>query len=162
MGRLTDKLAKALPVPASSNKVTYDDVVKGFGIRVTAAGARAFVLNYRRKADGRERRYTIGAFPDWSVGAAREEAKVLKRAIDGGADPVGEHQPTRQAPSVADLCERFTADYLGTLRASTRYSYVGYIRDIIGPRLGKLKVAAVAFSDIENLHRQVSKERGKY
>jgi integrase len=165
MARLTDKLVKALPAPASSNKITYDDVVMGFGVRVTAAGARAFVLNYRRKADGRERRFTIGAFPDWSVGAAREEAKVLKRAIDGGADPVGEHKATRQAPSVADLCERFIADYLGSdskLRRSTSSGYRSNIEADIKPRLGKLKVAAVSFSDIENLHRQVSKERGKY
>jgi hypothetical protein len=49
--RLTDKIVKALPVPERGNKITYDDEPKGFGCRVTAAGARAFILNYRRKAD---------------------------------------------------------------------------------------------------------------
>src|SRR5882762_10014438 len=79
--------------------------------RQTAAGARAFVLNYRRKSDGRERRWTIGSFPNWTTGAARDEAKRLKRLIDGGADPVGEHQGERSAPTVADLCERFEKEY---------------------------------------------------
>jgi Arm domain-containing DNA-binding protein len=65
--RLTDKTIKALQTPERGNKITYDEEPKGFGVRVTAAGARAFVLNYRRKADGVERRYTIGAFPDWSA-----------------------------------------------------------------------------------------------
>src|SRR5262249_26780702 len=88
--KLTDNLLRRLPPPARGNKVTYDDAVKGFGCRVTAAGGRAFILNYRRKLDGRERRYTIGSFPDWGTTAARVEAKRLKRAIDGGADPVGE------------------------------------------------------------------------
>ena len=88
--RLTDRSVQQLPPPARGNKVTYDATVKGFGCRVTAAGARAFVLNYRRKTDGRQRRFTIGSYPDWSVGAARDEAKRLKREIDGGADPVGE------------------------------------------------------------------------
>jgi hypothetical protein len=59
--KLTDAIVKALPVPTSGEKITYDESVKGFGIRVTAGGARSFVLNYRTRL-GRERRYTIGRF----------------------------------------------------------------------------------------------------
>jgi hypothetical protein len=69
--KLTDKLVKALPAPPKSNRITDDSEVWGFGIRVTAAGARSFVLNYRRKADALDRRWTIGSFPDWTAGAAR-------------------------------------------------------------------------------------------
>ncbi|RUV29190.1 DUF4102 domain-containing protein, partial [Mesorhizobium sp. M1A.T.Ca.IN.004.03.1.1] len=74
-----------LPLPATGNKITYDDDVKGFGIRVTAGGARSFILNYRTRS-GLERRYTIGARPDWKTGPAREEAKNLKKKIDVGFD----------------------------------------------------------------------------
>src|SRR5262245_26626525 len=111
--RLTDLTIKRLAPPAHGNKITYDDAVAGFGVRVTANGARAFVLNYRRKLDGRERRITIGAFPAWSTAAARTEAARLRRAIDGGADPVGEQQAMRDAPTVADMCDRFAEDQLG-------------------------------------------------
>lgn len=110
--QLTDKLVKGLPAPAKGNRVCYDDVVKGFGCRCTAAGARAFVLNYRRKADGLERRLTIGGFPDWTVLAAREQAKQLKREIDGGADPVGANREAREAATMADLCDRFESEYV--------------------------------------------------
>ena len=68
--------------PAIGNRIHYDTEVAGFEIRLTAAGARSFVLNYR--AGGRERRITIGSFPDWTVQAAREEAKALKRRVDIG------------------------------------------------------------------------------
>ena len=84
--KLTDNLLRRLPTPERGNKITWDDALKGFGSRVTAAGARAFVLDYRRKSDGRQRRFTIGGYPHWSVAAAREEAKRLKRNIDGGSD----------------------------------------------------------------------------
>ena len=47
--KLMDKVVKALPRPAKGNRIIYDADVKGFGVRVTAAGGRAFVLNYRRK-----------------------------------------------------------------------------------------------------------------
>src|SRR5215471_187105 len=95
--RLTDRAIKSLPLPASGNEITFDTLVKGLGVRVTAAGARSFILTYRRK-DGLQRRTTIGAFPDWTVAAAREEAKRLKRDIDGGGDPVGKERAEREAP----------------------------------------------------------------
>ena len=55
-------------------------------MRVTRAGAKSFILNYR--AGGRERRYTIGSWPEWSTTAARTEAARLKREIDRGRDPM--------------------------------------------------------------------------
>jgi integrase len=154
--KLTDKSVKALPAPPKSNRVFYDTDVKGFGCRVTATGARAFVLNYRRKADGLERRWTIGGFPDWTTGAAREEAKRLKRLIDGGADPVGEQQEARGAPTVSDLCDRFLAEFSSTLRPSTAGDYAALVRMHIKPALGRQKVAAVRYAEIAALHRRMS------
>jgi len=154
--KLTDNLLRRLPTPARGNKVTYDDAVKGFGCRVTAAGGRAFILNYRRKLDGRERRYTIGSFPDWGTTAAREEAKRLKRAIDGGADPVGEQEENRAAATVADLCARFERDYLPRNRPSTQRVYRQQIQTDILPALGRMKVAAVSHADIDGFHHRLS------
>src|SRR5215204_7561809 len=129
--KLTDKGVKALLAPEKGNRITYDSEVSGFGLRVTAAGARAFVLNYRRRADGLERRWTIGGFPEWTTGAARDEAKRLKRLIDGGADPVGEHKTDRAAPTVADLCDRFGEESFPRLRPATARDYGIVIRKYI-------------------------------
>jgi integrase len=155
--RLTDKIAKTSPGPG----LIWDQDIKGFGLRVTPAGSRAFVLNYRRKSDGRSRRWTIGSFPDWGTGAARDEAKRLKRLIDGGADPVGEQEGERSSPTVADLCTRFEAEYLPRKRASTQRTYRNQLNSEIRPGLGRLKVARVSFSDIDALHRELS-ERAPY
>jgi integrase len=155
--KLTDRIAKTSPGPA----LIWDEDVKGFGLRVTTAGSRAFVLNYRRKGDGRERRWTIGSFPDWGTGAARDEARRLKRLIDGGADPVGELEGERSSPTVADLCTRFEAEYLPRKRASTQRTYRNQLNSEIRPRLGRLKVAKVTFADIDALHRELS-ERAPY
>src|SRR5262245_57995394 len=154
--KLTDRAVKGLLPPQRGNRIHYDADVKGFGVRVTAAGGKAFVLNYRRKADGLERRWTIGSFPDWTTGAAREEAKRLKRDIDGGADPVGSYRSGRAAPTVADLCERFVAEYLPRKRPSTQKEYRLQIASDIVPRLGRLRVANVTFSDIDALHRGIT------
>jgi len=154
--KLTDNLLRRLPVPEHGNKVTFDATVKGFGCRVTAAGARAFILNYRRKADGRQRQFTIGSFPDWGVTAAREEAKRLKRAIDGGADPVGEQEENRAAAIVADLCARFERDYLPRKRPSTQRVYRQQIQTDILPAFGKMKVAAITHADVDGFHHRLS------
>ena len=154
---LTDRIVRALEPPAKGNRIAYDDRLPGFGARITAAGAIAFIVNYRRKSDGVERRYTIGAFPAWNVTAAREEAKRVKRLIDGGGDPVGELAAARGAPTVADLCERFESEHLPRLRQSTRTMYRGFIINENLPVLGKVKVAAVEYEDIDRLHRTISR-----
>jgi integrase len=155
--KLTDKIVRALEPPARSNRITYDSEIGGFGVRVTAGGAVAFVLNYRRTADGLERRYTIGAFPDWSVAAARERARALKRSIDSGGDPVGEVRATREAPTVADLCARVAEEHMSKKSRGWRSDFASIVRDDVMPALGRMKVASVEFEHIERLHRDVSK-----
>jgi integrase len=154
---LSDSIVKRLPLPAHHDVTTKDTLVRGFGIRVTAAGARSFTLNYRRKADGRQRRLTIGTFPDWTTVQAREEAKRLKRAIDNGGDPVGEQEGIRTAPTIADLCQRFIADYLPRKRATTQRVYGQQIAADILPALGEAKVAAVSHGDVDQWHHRLSK-----
>jgi integrase len=159
--KLSDRLVKTLSAPTHGNRITYDTEVKGFGCRITAAGAVAFVLNYRTK-EGRERRYTIGAFPEWSVAAAREETKRLKRLIDGGGDPVSEHREQREAPTVNDLCDRFEEEHLPRKRASTAADYKSMFRVHVRPALGRHKVASLTFSDVDKLHRALTKHSGPY
>ncbi len=95
---LTDRFVRDLPAPPRGATITYDGGdpkrrVSGFGVRVTAAGVRAFVLNYRVR--GIERCYTIGKFPEWNVSRARDRAKELKRTIDQGGDPGVTHERCR-------------------------------------------------------------------
>lgn len=153
--KITDRLVKEIEAPETGNRITYDTDIKGFGVRFTAACAKAFILNYR--AGGRERRYTIGAYPDWSVAAAREEAKELKRRIDRGEDPMGERHNERAAPTVKDLADRYTEEHLPKKRPSSRQDDQAMLDQIILPRLGKFKVADVRHADIDRLHREVTK-----
>jgi integrase len=154
--KLTDKIVRTLSVPVAGNRITYDTEVLGFGARITAGGARAFILNYRVKATGLERRYTIGSFPDWTVSAAREEAKRLKRQVDSGGDPLGEVKTRRDAPTVAGLCKRFEEEHVDKLRDRSQYFYRGIIRNDIVPALGRLKVAAVDFEHVDRMHRKIT------
>jgi len=159
--RLDDIKVRNLPAPATGNKVYYDrpnkrgnDWTPGFGVRVTAAGARSFVINYRTK-DGTERRHTIGSYPSWSLAAARIEARKLKRAIDQGSDPVTEGREQRNAETVSDLCTRFLEEHVVKKRPATARDYTSILK-VIESELGNRKVASVEYRDIDSLHRRIS------
>jgi integrase len=153
--KLTDRAVRALIVPHQGNRITYDEEVRGFGLRVTAAGAKSFVLNYR--VGGCERRITIGSYPDWSVAAARERARSLKRRVDLGDDPMQERHDERAAPTISDLCYQFEQAYLPKRRPATQRDYQGILDAYVRPKLGRIKVADLAHSDIDALHREVSR-----
>jgi hypothetical protein len=110
--RLDNDFVRTVETPESGG-VTYwdnDPKVIGFGVRVYAGGGRSFFVNYR--IDGRERRFTIGAFPRWSVTAARERAKELRTEIDRGHDPAGQKGDRRDAPTIQDLIDRYVDEHL--------------------------------------------------
>ena len=124
---LTDAVVKRLPTPAKGKEITLDDEVTGFGVRVTAAGHRAFVLRYTTRA-GRERIFTIGDATVWRCTVARAKAKDLRRAIEDGGDPLADIEDERAAPTVAELCDRFEAEHLPRKRESTAGDYERMLR----------------------------------
>jgi integrase len=155
-GKLTDQLVRKLPAPATGNRITYDrgnEAVRGFGVRVTASGARSFVLNY--VIGGRERRLTIGAYPQWSAAAAREAAKRLKREVDIGRDPLGERVAHREAPTVNELCDRYLEEHAAKKRGGAEDRRM--IERTVRPELGARKAAEITYTDIDRLHRKLTK-----
>ena len=155
--RITDKAVRDMEPPATGNRRIYDTDIKGFGVRVTAAGAKAFILNYY--VHGRERRYTIGSYPDWSVQAARKEAAELKRVIDKGDDPLETRQVNRAAPTMADLFERYATDHLPHKAPRSAADDLSMWKKIILPFFGHQKVAAVTHADCDRLHREIAVDR---
>lgn len=159
--RLADASVKKLEAPEKGNKVYYDTDVPGFGCRITAAGTKSFVLNYRTRS-GRERRYTIGRFPDWSTTAARTKAKNLRRLVDDGGDPLGDLEAAREAPTMEDLIERFVTEHVTRKRSGTATDYKCMLNTYITPALKHLKVAEVAFDNIDALHRKITRAGHPY
>ena len=101
----------------------WDDDPKamGFGVRSYPGGGKSFFVDYR--IEGRQRRFTIGPFPRWSVTAAREEAKELRKQIDRGHDPAGQKRERREAPTVQDLIDRYVVNGTLNLTRASRYRH---------------------------------------
>lgn len=65
--------------------IHWDAKTPGLGLRVTAAGARAYIFESR--LFGKTVRVTIGDPRNWELAKARTEASRLKTLVDDGKDP---------------------------------------------------------------------------
>lgn len=149
--KIGQRMIERLNPPKQGSRIEYDKEIPGFGIRVTGAGVKSFVLNYH--VNGRERRITIGRWPEWSADAAREEALDLRKEINTGKDPLHERELKRAEGTVAELAKDYLERHaIPHKRQSSLRNDRQMLNNIILPRLGKLKVSAVGRRDIESLH----------
>jgi integrase len=156
--QIKEGVVTKLKAPKQGNEVSWDDMVGGFGVRITAGGVIAFILNYR--VAGRERRYTIGRWPVWSAAAARSEAIALLDKIGKGADPLEARVSDRSQPLMSDLAHDYMERHaLPKKRPRSARNDQQKIDRIILPRLGRLRVQAVGRRDIELLHGSLKKTK---
>jgi integrase len=124
-------IAQAEP-PAKGQRFIYDDhrsAPRGFGLRITQAGGRAFVLSY--SVDGCKRRKTIGEWPTWTLESARLEAQDLTRQISTGTDPLEAKRRRKGEPTVSELAAEWLDAHATGLKSESA------IRRLIGGDLVK-------------------------
>ena len=71
--------------PGKKQTIFWDGKTPGLGLRVTAAGAKAYIFETR--LNGQTIRMTIGNPRNWAIGDAQAEASRLKVMTDQGIDP---------------------------------------------------------------------------
>ena len=167
-GKLSEETIKRLPVPDAGNRITYfagatiqgAKAPRGFGVRVTAAGARAFVLNYRLR--GREHRFTIGAWPDWSALKAVREARNLRQRVDRGENPIAEREAPSAPVTVASVLDDFVARHVrnknNPLRSADEYQSA--FERLVKPRIGKLGIYEVRRSHVIKMLDEIEDANG--
>jgi integrase len=159
--KITDRLVRDLSAPAKGNTLHYDPELPGFAARVTAKGARAFVLVYH--FGGVERRDTIGEFPAWRAKAARDVAEGWRRDIRSKIDPRGEPEP-EAAPLFKALAEEFLEHGRRKrglpLRPATKREYRRALMVCAAPLHGR-PLAEVRRGEAASLIRDMASARGE-
>jgi integrase len=106
------KLAKtrveSAAVPSSGQVFYWDDELRGFGLRVSASGARSYVAQGR--VGTRTRRVTIGTHGRWTCEEARRQAREILRDMDMGVDPA---EKRLHAAAVGVTLRTVVSAYLG-------------------------------------------------
>jgi integrase len=79
--------------------------MRGFGVRVSYGGRKAFVVRYR--VNGRLRRLTLGPYPDLSLAEARRKARMIMGDVAQGDDPAQDKQVRREAETFRGLAKAY-------------------------------------------------------
>ena len=172
-GRITKRSVDALK-PGDRDKLLWDTDIPGFGLKVTTAGTRTYLVQYRvggRK--GRTRRVTIGRHGrPWTdtrtnetksltPEVARKEAKRLLGLVTAGEDPAEDRTRARQAITVAELCELYLSEGVATKKVPTVARDRGRIELHVKPLIGRRRARDITQDDIERFMNGIAKRHGK-
>jgi integrase len=139
--------------PGQRTRIEWDAEAKGLGLRITPAGVKAFVFDYR--ADGVRRRMTLGRIGALSLAEARRRALDLRQAAKDGLDPLQVERDRRGLPTVSEALDRFQSEYipnrmaLGRMSERTAQEYRRQIARHLRPALGAKRVRDVTQRDVE-------------
>lgn len=160
--RLTAELVKALPSDGS-DRLYFDDLVQGFGVRVTSTGSRLFIA--QRRIGGKPTRISIGKFPDMSVLKAREEARLILNSMSQGIDPRRvEVAQVVEELSFADATDKWLSEHVRLkLKELTIRDYEKIAEDLKEHFKGRT-VASISKDDARKLHadKAITPRRANY
>jgi integrase len=137
--------------PKEKDYILWDSLVPGFGLKVTPAGSKIYILYYRSES-GRQRRPSIGKHGKYTVDQARQTARQWLNKIASGEDISAQRQINRRAETVAELSERYLVDYAEAHKKprSVKTDRANIENHVI-PLLGAMKVKDVTRADIDRL-----------
>jgi len=157
--KLNDKAVRE-PLPVKGRDYQIFDVdVRGFAVCIYRSGGRAFTLDYRYA--GRQRRMTIGRWPEWTVTAARERARQLRREIDEGGDPLAGKSELRTAPRISDMIERYTAEHVVKLAPANATNQKAMLTKLVVPLWGNKLVTDITKNDVAKLLAKIAEGRAR-
>ncbi|MEO1662050.1 MAG: tyrosine-type recombinase/integrase [Pseudomonadota bacterium] len=154
-------------VQGVGGKVRYPDhEVKGLELRVTAAGAKAFVVRYR-KPNRKQTEMTLGKVGVMTLAEARQRAREALVEVAGGSDPAESKKTAQRVAmeltegTVAKVAEKWTTStkYLD-LRENTRRGYQVHLDKRIIPKLGHVPIKEITRADVSKFLDVLAKEQG--
>jgi integrase len=160
-GFMSDKLSQAIAESFEAGTrayIRYERSLPGFGVRVTPAGAKSWVFEYRPGGGRRAatRRMTLGRIDALPYSKARKSAEKLYHRTRLGEDPAGARDSEREAPTLDAVIDRYMREEIAPAKKPrTAALYAQYFRNHISPALGRKRAVAISYSDIAKLHRSI-------
>ena len=124
----------------------------GLTFTLSGAGTASWVLRYR--VGSRRREVTIGNYPDITLSLAREKARAMRVAIDGGQDPAANKAESKSRAATAWVLSELVKDYRAKVLMQPRYSASAIkgknydLNNVVIPKLGARRVDQITPADI--------------
>jgi integrase len=162
-GKITKRTVDAL-TSAERATLLWDEELRGFGVKVTPAGNKVFVIQYRLGGRGSAtKRYTIGTYGSpWTPAGARDEAERLLRVVRQGGDPLA--NKAERSRVVRDLAftaytELFLREYVKRQWKATYADAEGIFRLHVRPILKAKPLPDIRRADIAALFDSIPREK---
>lgn len=152
--KINKRAVDSITPPAKGYALHWDDDLSGFGLRVTASGVKAFVL--QKRIHGKDHRITLGRYGEVTAEQARKDAKIKAGIIAGGGNPVAEKK--RAALATKTLAE-VLADYSEARNAiteTTRKDMAGVLKRYSADWLKK-PIGAITPDAVLSRHKRIGK-----
>lgn len=155
-GRISKRTVDAVK-PADRDTYLWDRDLAGFGLKVTPAGGKVYLIQYRLGGRrGRVRRVTIGRHGPLTPDQARQGARRLLGEVAAGHDPAEAKSVARRDLTVAELCNLYLEEGCATKKPGTILNDRSRIERHIKPLLGRRTVRAVTTADVDRVLRDVA------
>lgn len=156
-GKITNR-SVAAAAPGERDTYLWDADLPGFGLKVTPAGRKVYLVQYRNGGRrGRTRRVTIGKHGSpWTPDGARKVAKRILGRVAAGEDPAEERSEARRDLSITELCDLYLREGVATKKPSTLAVDRGRIERHIKPLLGRRRLLALTRGEIERFMQDVA------
>lgn len=106
--RITKTVVDKVRSPANGQTFIRDTELKGFGVRITAAGAKSFIIE--KRVNGQVRRSTLAKYGELTVEQARKHARQELGKIALGIDPIAERRHAKiRGTTLAEAYRDFLA-----------------------------------------------------
>ena len=157
--KLTKKVVDAAQPDLARKVMVWDSEMKGFGLRVTPAGVKSYVVAYRNE-DGRNREFTIGKHGSpWTCDQARDKARARLHEIHNGVDPLAVKASARSAVTISDLADVYLREGPASRpnkKPRTWETDRQLLNAHVRPLLGDRKIARLTKQDVERFQADVA------
>jgi integrase len=159
-GKITKEAIDALKA-GNRDAYLWDRQLAGFGVKVTPAGRKVYVLQYRLGGRaGGTKRLTLGVHgaltPDRARRRAQQAAGEIAEGVDVAVVRRRQRHEAQTAPTVAKAAGEFTELHCRTKPKPRSFEeYDRAIRLFIAPALASSKLADVSHADVERLHHSL-------
>lgn len=168
MNRLTTRAVAALPIPPVQTPRKVYRRFDGGGLYVEARDTGQKMWGFKFQYAGKERRMSLGSFPDVSLKDARQRRDDMRQKLRAGIDPVAERREAKSAVrrahahTVRAFVEHWIAEHAAGWSA-------GYAMDVrrafelhLFPRLGSRPMASVQADELRQVLRDATAGGRRY
>jgi len=127
--KLTKISVEQAAIPEKGQVFYRDDFIKGFALRVTATGAKSFIIE--KRINRKVKRITLGRFGVLTCEQARKEAQKFLGQVASGQDPVSDKKVHHaQGATLGEVFELYLKVRSG-LKASTLKDYQRLMNEVL-------------------------------